>query len=332
MREVFPGYYRPTNSQFKELWRSALFAIDANVLLNLYGYSSTTRTTLLNLFTSLGDRLWMPYQFADEFQRNRIKAIIEQVDGYKSVASKIEAVLKEHLIPKRRHPFITRKSMNALTTIKDELRQGQNQHEELLSDDPIFEEITRILTGRVGAAPTRQDLDTMHSDARRRYDSRIPPGFADRGKPEPERFGDYVGWRQILDHGTDQTCSLIFVTDDSKEDWWQVYRDRTIGPRPELIKEYMDTCDKPFYMYSLEQFTELAQNRFGSRLGSAALEEIRQRRKERFDALRLKLQQAKPLDELEDRAKRSRAIEKGAPDTPREADLNELEEPKADDA
>ena len=42
MRREFPGYYRPTSEEFKALWESAEFALDANVLLNVYGYSKPT--------------------------------------------------------------------------------------------------------------------------------------------------------------------------------------------------------------------------------------------------------------------------------------------------
>ena len=34
MRNLFPGYYRPTDNELKELWEKATFIVDANVLLN----------------------------------------------------------------------------------------------------------------------------------------------------------------------------------------------------------------------------------------------------------------------------------------------------------
>ena len=163
MREAFPGYYRPTASEFVTLWKSARFAVDANVLLKLYGYSSATRRKLLRLLAVIGDRLWMPHQFASEFQRNRIKAILEQVDSYKSVAHKFKTVLDQQLIPKHRHPFITRKSMAALETIRSELDKGRKQHEKLLSDDPIFEEITNLFGDRIGKASTSEELGPVNT-------------------------------------------------------------------------------------------------------------------------------------------------------------------------
>ena len=43
MKDSFPGYYRPTENEFAEMWESCLFVLDANVLLNLYRYSVDTR-------------------------------------------------------------------------------------------------------------------------------------------------------------------------------------------------------------------------------------------------------------------------------------------------
>ena len=327
MRNAFPGYYRPTASEFDELWDSALIAVDANVLLNLYGYSLATRKKLLRLFDRLRDRLWMPHQFASEFQRHRVKAILDQITAYTSVERQLKNVTEKHLTPKRHHPFITKKSMAALATIRKELDKGRLRHEKLLSDDPIFEEITKLLTNRIGTAPTRQDLNRLHAEAIRRYKSRIPPGYADKKKPEPEKFGDYIGWQQILGHCTAKKCSLILVTDDMKEDWWQIRGDRTIGPRPELVEEYMNACEKPFYMYSLEQFTRFAQGHFDSQLGKAALEEIRQRHIESIGAATFKPPQVRQ-DETDDHAKKSTAHGKGVHDTTGDSDLIERDAPK----
>ena len=201
--------------------------------------------------------------------------------------------------------------MAALETIRSELDKGRKQHEKLLSDDPIFEEITNLFGDRIGKASTSEELDQLYSDARLRYEMRTPPGYEDINKPEPERFGDYVGWRQILNYSTKEHCSLILVTDDLKEDWWQIHGDRRIGPRPELVAEYVNTCKKPFYMYTLEQFTRFAQDRLGSRLGRAALEEIRWRSAVSVRMLTLKQPQAGQSGGVDNHAEKSVSFEKG---------------------
>ncbi len=36
MRDLFPGYYRPTEEEFAKMWQEGIFVFDANVLLNIY--------------------------------------------------------------------------------------------------------------------------------------------------------------------------------------------------------------------------------------------------------------------------------------------------------
>jgi hypothetical protein len=79
VKKLFHQFYRPTESEFRKLWQSCFFAFDANVLLNLYGYSEETREQLLALLERLSARVFMPYQFVLEYQRNRAHAIMEQV-------------------------------------------------------------------------------------------------------------------------------------------------------------------------------------------------------------------------------------------------------------
>jgi hypothetical protein len=62
MRNIFPGYYRPTDEEFYKMWQECIFVFDANVLLNLYRYSPDTRDELLDVLERLKDRIWIPHQ------------------------------------------------------------------------------------------------------------------------------------------------------------------------------------------------------------------------------------------------------------------------------
>ncbi len=69
MRNEFPGYYRPSEQEFEDLWEQALIVTDANVLLTLYRLGDTTRERLLEILRKLEQRLFLPYQAGYEFQR-----------------------------------------------------------------------------------------------------------------------------------------------------------------------------------------------------------------------------------------------------------------------
>jgi hypothetical protein len=49
MRTTFSHYYVPSDKDFAKLWDEAIFAFDANVLLNLYRYTDQTCAVLMSL-------------------------------------------------------------------------------------------------------------------------------------------------------------------------------------------------------------------------------------------------------------------------------------------
>ncbi len=53
MRDLFPGYYQTTEADFRKLWQSCVFSVDANVLLDVFRYSEETSIALRNLSTTL---------------------------------------------------------------------------------------------------------------------------------------------------------------------------------------------------------------------------------------------------------------------------------------
>lgn len=71
----FEGYRVLADTDVDEALRSALVAVDANVLLNLYRYNARTADDILAIFEKLGDRLVVPHQAIREFHRNRLAAI-----------------------------------------------------------------------------------------------------------------------------------------------------------------------------------------------------------------------------------------------------------------
>ena len=82
MKNIFPGYYRPTIKEFSNLWNSCLFVLDANVLLNLYRYSQETSDELIQILKQVSGRLWVPHQAAFEYQKNRLQIIASQIEEY----------------------------------------------------------------------------------------------------------------------------------------------------------------------------------------------------------------------------------------------------------
>lgn len=85
MKELFPGFYRPTEEEFTSLWKDGLFVLDANFLLNIYRFPEKASNELLDIMSKISDRLWIPYEAALEFQRNRLSVIADQKKKFSDV-------------------------------------------------------------------------------------------------------------------------------------------------------------------------------------------------------------------------------------------------------
>ncbi len=78
LQDKFPGYYRRTKEELDRIWRDGIIVLDTNVLLNLYRYSERAREELLGVLRRVKDQLWIPYQVAEEFHRDRSIVIKNQ--------------------------------------------------------------------------------------------------------------------------------------------------------------------------------------------------------------------------------------------------------------
>src|SRR5260370_26690200 len=68
---------------------SPVYVLDANILLHLYRSSETARLQFIELLRLVRKRLFIPYQVALEFHRNRAEVIAEQL----AIADKAAAAL-----------------------------------------------------------------------------------------------------------------------------------------------------------------------------------------------------------------------------------------------
>jgi hypothetical protein len=278
MREKFFGYYRPTEDEFKTLWEKSIFVFDANVLLAPYRLSPEAQNDLINAMKELENRLWLPYQFADEYQRHRIEVIIDQSDAYEDAERTLRKVLTEKFQPKNKHPFVSIEIQRQLESICEHLKVKMSDYRAFLREDMHLDTISNLFQNKVGDPFTREELLAFYKEGKERFDNKVPPGYEDSKKPEPERYGDFIGWQEMLRKAKAAESSMIFVTSDAKEDWWYIAKhDLTIGPRPELIQEFKTHTGQEFYMYTIDQFLENAAKFSGKEISAATIEELKRK-------------------------------------------------------
>lgn len=290
MRNTFPGYFPPTSKEVNRLWENCLFTLDTNILLNLYRYSDATRNEFIKILNAIKDRLWLPHRAAQEYFENRLIVISQQEKAYDEALKTIQT-LQADLSNARQHPFISDKLMQKLTPVLEEvvkeLTSTKVTHVTRTSSDEIQKAIGDLFNGRVGPTYSDEQLESIAKEGEDRYARKAPPGYKDDGKEEEtssaatnyRKYGDLIVWRQIIDRATEAKKGVIFVNDDKKEDWWLIFRGKTLGPRPELIEEFLCKTGQGFYMYQADRFLEYAAEHLKQKITPESMDEIRDLRK-----------------------------------------------------
>jgi len=285
MRKQFLGHFKETDETVSELWKTATFVFDANVLLNLYRYSDETRTEFIALLVNLKDRAWLPEQAAEEFLKNRASVIKSQIGSYDSTQSDI-GKLRKSFSGSRAHPFISKNAKKrfeaAVEKINGEMEKNKLKQEELIYKDSIKEQIADLFDGRVGAAYADDDLNNIFEQGEERYAAKVPPGYKD-GKKHPDaksesdkrsNFGDWIIWKQVMDYATSANAPVILVTDDRKEDWWLEESGKTLGPRPELINEFSKTTGQKILIYKPDSFLTISKEQLDIKISNNSINEV----------------------------------------------------------
>lgn len=335
MRDQFSEYYQIPEVQLSSHWKNDIFCFDANVLLNLYRYTPATRKAFFDLLGKIKDRIFIPYQAAFEYHKNRLIVISAQKAAYKEIRetllkkkNEIEAKLNEF----KKHPYLrsgelTIQIESAFDAIGKDLDKLEKDHPDYLSHDPVCEELTLLLDGKVGDDFSPEDLEKTYREGKKRYDEKVPPGYMDFKEKQNEGnrslYGDVILWKQVIAKAKGTEQSIILVTDDLKEDWWYKFKGKTISPRPELIKEFKNETQKRINIYRADTFLELANKNLAQQTTKEAILEIRNirladeqdiltRLKERFSLA--DMEELAPEADINKSSKKSTAFEQAISD------------------
>lgn len=267
MRELFPGYFTPSEQEFKELWTEATFAFDANVLLGLYRLTAESGQVFFDVLQRLGSRIFLPNQAAQEYLRNRLEAISARSKSHEEVRAdavkfvrSLEARVQEHSMPKSKE--ILEAARQAEKKVAEIVNEVLKKEPDLIRSDDLLQRLTSLFDGKTGPAYEASQLENLYKKAGERYARKVPPGYKDERKAEPDKFGDVIIWFQLLEFAKSSKKPLIFITRDAKEDWWLLHNGETVSPRPELAQEMKQTAVVRFYMYTMPRFLEFAQQFF----------------------------------------------------------------------
>ncbi|GAB2568225.1 hypothetical protein Aab01nite_43730 [Paractinoplanes abujensis] len=251
----FEGYRVVAAGEVESALTSALVAIDANVLLNLYRYNAQTTTDLLAVFERIGDRLVVPHQSMREFHRNRLgvignpeKATKDVRDALvKSAASASQALngwAKQVALGDAELQRLRDEVTEVFARLTEAVNAAEPAHVHAATpavDDRVLSRLNTLVAGRVLPRPPDEEWNALVAQGQARAEEQVPPGYLDLGKADqlPEgAAGDFLVYWQSVREAVRRGLDLIIVTGDEKEDWWWRNRGVPIGPRQEMTEEF----------------------------------------------------------------------------------------------
>ena len=162
----------------------------------------------------------------------------------------------------------------------------------------------------MGEAPAPKPVNCNWRPHTKRIGEKRPPGYKDGNKEAGRELGDALLWLQTIEYAAVNKKDVIIITDDAKDDWWQIVRDMQLGPRPELVTEFAERTHRRFFLYQPAKFMEDAKRFLNETPDPKAIEEaqsITHERKTNEEVRRLELE--RHLVSLQ------RALEKGGDDS-----------------
>jgi len=255
MKAVLEKIHILSSSEKKKLLATATVVFDTNALLQLYRYSTKTRESAFEIISSYKDRLFEPFQVCFEFSKLHKKIIDEErtevttlTTEIKNFFSKIKSVHDDWIFKDT-----LRASSNSL--VKEIEKIGKTK-EDFSRNDSVLAFCEKVFLGKVSNPKTAREKLELCDIAKKRYEHKIAPGYKDNGK-KYNPYGDYFIWNDIIQYAKDNCVDIIFVSNDTKEDWGEEGHLKS-----ELIIEFNTETHRKIDYYTLESFLKqsAAQN------------------------------------------------------------------------
>lgn len=248
----------------KELKDDGLFVLDANVLLVPYSMGKESLALIKATLSDLAknQRLLIPGQAAREFIKNRPLKIAEVHQQLKRKCDSLNAYQKGT------YPLLEGVGLHGeIQKLEKELDKKQKQYREDLlnlvnvirtwdNDDPVSTMYREIFTLGSVFEPII-DYGELQQDLEYRITNSVPPGYKDSSKSD-SGIGDLIIWKTILDIAKTRNVDVVFVTNETKADWWHRSEGAPLMPRIELIEEFRRNTDgRSFNMISFSGLFDL---------------------------------------------------------------------------
>lgn len=265
-----------TSETEQQLWMNAIFVWDTSAICSLYSLTPKSKETFSRILTELKDRTWIPARVMVEYDRHRSEMFDQIIkEHYKTpeflsvhYTSTLDKFLNDIKNNNFYHPHIDTRTIENLSELRDEadkilqkirittekaIKQGK---ENVLLDakhDIIYDVLKSIKTGQTFSY---EEILNIVQEGHVRYAHSIPPGYMDANhKDSIDRFGDLIIWKEICRYAKDKKVPIIFICNDTKEDWNAGdAKNGEFIPREELVEEFRSNTKEYIWFYTLNGF------------------------------------------------------------------------------
>lgn len=263
MRETFREYYPLSQEEHKLIWNKAIIVFDTNVLLNFYRYSPNTFQTFSKILSMLSNKIWIPFQVAEEVHAYRLSVIDNQIKIYYEYRKKLDKLQKD-FENEIKSPFISKlllsETKDGFNKIKEELLVKEQFFKNLIQNDNILDTISNIFDKKIGHPLSKQEFQTiLIKEGEKRFDNKSLALFMNDNITGSDRYNDLMLWFQLIKKAQSDKCPILFITDEIKNDWWIQSESNTFSPNYNLLREFHNMTGELFYMYRAFNFLEYAK-------------------------------------------------------------------------
>ncbi|WP_437308977.1 PIN-like domain-containing protein [Sorangium sp. So ce388] len=268
---VFTARLKPLDA----LRENCIVVLDTNVLLVPFGVSKQSLDQLRKTYKALADqgRLVVPAHTAREFAKNRTSKLAELYQFL---------YRRKGLVPiaPRNYPLLEgSKDYQRVLEVEGKINALAKDYNDAIEkalaniaawrwNDPVSDMYAEVFAKGV-IHEVNISPEELSIDWERRVHHKVPPGYKDGGKDQ-NAGGDLIVWHTILDIGRTRQKSVLFVSGETKPDWWHRVEGRPLYPRYELVDEFRrSSAGESFHMAELSHLMDM----FGA--APQVIEEIR---------------------------------------------------------
>lgn len=288
--------------KFQEIRLSQhLIILDTNVLLELYRQPVNISLDVINAMREIQSNIYIPNQVYNEYMKHYHKICGDAKKKYKNVSKELTEFLKnfeEDIAKKigeyRKHNYTDiselqndlnekiKDAKNIITDFEKNHNEEIQHNLDFLENDKVKEFIDLLAShGNIGEKLPFSQKILLLQEGQVRFDNLIPPGFRDFQKDGEDKYGDLFVWKSIIKIAEEKESNIIFVCNDTKDDWWEKDKEILLDLRNELVDEFKEvnpslsinflTLDK-FFAYMAE---ELKLGKSKSALQLSAMDDMR---------------------------------------------------------